>query len=404
VALVTAAPRPDSTCLRRPRAASALPPTARRRGRTFLGVALGVALGVSPRFRTRGLVAAAAAALVLTAVTGCGARVAGQAVEAAGGTASPSPTAGGSSPGTTKPGSSASPSKPALVPTDAEALSLVNTLDVSPTNTAGELDEAEAAKRLAEPMLSVVKASWRIAKPSYRISGRMPAPFQGRVYRPAPSANGDRWFVVADGTLDSDDSYAYIFRSTAADPTWKLAMATILVEGQRFPGIDEDKAGLAQVVSSSAGLAVDPAAVCVQFAKPAEQRPAWGPNMRKLDEMIADDRAQLERQKVTKDGTSKLRADAVGPVWRSADGGALVPCVMENRQKTAVSGGGALLLDGSSRYKVDVPGLKVASYVDTNITMALVWVPPATGAASTVPDVATVVTFPLDFTYVEAKR
>ncbi|MGA4544405.1 hypothetical protein ACPA54_30900 [Uniformispora flossi] len=367
-------------------------------------------MGVSPRFRTRGpvrgLVAAAAAALVLTAATGCGARVAGKAVEAAGDTASPSPTGSGSTGGGSKPTGSPSPTKPRLVPTDAEAISLLKALDVSPKTASGELDEAEAAKRLAEPMLSVVKASWRIAKPSFRISGGMPTPYQPRVYRPAPSANGDRWFVIADGEPDlSEDRFIYVFRATAADPAWKLAMTTILVENQPFPGIDEDASGLAQVVASPSGLATDPAAVCAQLAQPEKQRGVtWGPNQSKADRQVAELIAQQARQSVSAKVAREVRPEAVGPVWRTPTGGAMVPCVLTNKwTNTVVDGRPPMEWNGKSRYKAETPGFRVTSFVDTNIGMSLVWIPPAAGAAATTPDVAADVVYPLDFTYQKAK-
>lgn len=242
-------------------------------------------MGVSPRFSARAasrrLLALAAAATALAAVAGCGAGAAGKVVEAAGGTASATPSPSGSA----APSPSRSAGKPVLAPDDDEALRIARAVRLAPTAADGKFDEAEVGKYVAEPMLSILKANWKTEKPAYRAEPDLPPVTDPLVYRTAPAANGDRWFMVVEriGT----DRPVFVFRSSAKDPAWKLALFTYLVEdvdGKRFLGVEEDGSGAALTVSSADGLSADPAAVCTQSADATPSKTfGWGPNVAAME-------------------------------------------------------------------------------------------------------------------------
>ncbi|MDI2129037.1 hypothetical protein [Yinghuangia seranimata] len=354
----------------------------------------------------RGLCVGALAGAVVIAAAGCGTGVAGKAVEAAGGSASATPSGTGSRPGGSA-SASASPTTPkAPAPTDAEALRIVRAVDLGPTTPSGELDEVAAAKQLAEPMLSIVKASWRLEKPEYRMGGALEDLDDPLVYRTAPAANGDRWFMVVDRA--TKDQPVYVFRATAADPAWKLAFASYMVDnvdGRRFLGLNEDKNGAAEIVSSAAGLAADPAKVCAESTDETPSKTyGWGPNEAAAEAATAKAVAESAKHGAKTTVTRKLRPEQVGPVWRYGDGGALVPCLRENAWTETMKPGQAITWDGKSPFKDDTPDFAVTSYTRTNISMELIWVPPTIGTASSMPDLAASDAYLYDFTFKEAKR
>ncbi|MCF2526267.1 hypothetical protein [Yinghuangia soli] len=360
---------------------------------------------------------AVAAVLTLT-LSGCGlGGPAGKAVEAASAerTATAVPEASAApGPATRKPDGTKSPSataspSPAGSPSDAEALAILARVDISAATPSGGLDEAAAAKLLADPMLSLVKASWRLAKPRFRLDGPLIGTLRSpEVLRPAPAPGGDNWFAVSGRDSDGTEIFA-VFRKTAAEPVWKLAMLSHVQEGLILPGIRKDK-GTAETIDAAAGgsgLAADPAGTCAALI---EQRGArrlepgqWGPNLLDEESKIAEYIAEERSQGLSNELTVKPRTDAVGPVWRTTDGGALVPCVRENRWKVNVRPGyGAIVQEGKSRYLDDVPGEKITGWVDTNISMDFIHIPPSGNTVSK-PDIMAGVTYPLDYSSTPAR-
>ncbi|NUU20859.1 MAG: hypothetical protein HOV68_04990, partial [Streptomycetaceae bacterium] len=183
---------------------------------------------VSNRRRIR--VAAAAGVAALMAVLGACADDADRR-PAASGSASPdtaSPQQPASPPTETSAIVPTAPPTPTTSPADAEILNLLATLDVAPQTAKGGLDEAAAAKRLAEPMLSLVKASWRVVRPEWRLDGNLGTLADPRIWRPATSPGADTWVGVSGFLGTGGHDALFLFRSTPADPTWKLAFVSFL--------------------------------------------------------------------------------------------------------------------------------------------------------------------------------
>lgn len=358
-------------------------------------------MGVSPRFSARAasrrLLAVVAAATALAAVAGCGAGVAGKAVKAADGTASATPAPSG--PATPAPSGSAA--KPALAPTDDEALRIGRAVRLAPATADGNFDEAEAGKYVAEPMLSILKANWKTEKDSYRAEPTLPPVQDALVYRTTASANGDRWFMVVEriGT----DRPVFVFRSSAKDPAWKLALFTYLVEdvdGKRFLGVDEDASGAALTVASADGLSADPAAVCTQSADATPSKTfGWGPNVAAMEANTASQLAADRKDGFETTVTRQTRSGDFGPVWRYGDGGAIVPCVRDSRWTTGVGKGSVIRWRESQFRAVTGPDFAVTSYTVTNTAVELVWIPPKVGTSSSKPDVMATDQRPTDFTF-----
>lgn len=360
------------------------------------------------RHRFRAVVGVVAAAVALG---GCASGPAGKVVDAAQetrgpGALTPSPSAPGPS-ASSAPPASGTPS-PSASPSDAEALRVFRTLDIAPLKADGTLDEAETAKRLAEPMLSIVKASFRIAKPDYRVDGR---PSDGisdeRVLRAAPSPTGDRWFAVSGTSEDwrpgteEGAGRLFVFHSTAADPTWRLTAVASMLADTAFPDLRVGPDGVAETVTSDAGLVMPLGTVC-QAAVDARDKTAaaaWGPSMQKGAASVADHIQEGKDIGLKHVYSAKLRTDVAGPVFRTSDGGALVPCVTENRWTASVMPGyGPMTMKGNSRYLLDTPGTKITGYVDTNISMQFLTIP-TTGK----PDFVAGLTYPLDYSQTKAR-
>ncbi|WP_345675277.1 hypothetical protein [Yinghuangia aomiensis] len=328
--------------------------------------------------------------------------MAGKAVEATRGTASATPSASGSA----APAPSGSAAKPALAPADDEALRIARAVRLAPTAADGGFDEAEAGKYVAEPMLSILKANWKTEKAEYRAEPKLP-PVRDPlvrdplVYRTAPSANGDRWFMVVEriGT----DRPVFVFRSSAEDPVWKLALFTYLVEdvdGKRFLGVDEDASGAALTVASADGLSADPAAVCAQSADATPSKTfGWGPNVAAMEANTARQLAADRKDGFETTVTRQARSGDFGPVWRYGDGGAIVACVRDNHWTTGAGKGSVIRWRESSFQAVTGPDFAVTSYTATNTAVELVWIPPKVGTSSSKPDVMATDQHLTDFTF-----
>lgn len=357
------------------------------------------------RLAARRRVDAVIGVVVAVLVTGaCSTGVAGKVVDAA---AKEVPThAVAPAPGsaTNSPPPTASTPDAVPTPSEDEARRVVRTVPVVPTKTDGTLDDAEAARRFAEPVLSLVRASWRIAKPDYRLSGQLVPGFTvADVWRPPTSPGGDRWFAVSGTDVYDPEPKFLVFRAGAADPAWKLAFVTHMWEGTSFPGIALTPDKAAQTVSSGAGLVGDPGAACAALTA-RQNAAAWGPHVEETDRQRLKSLNEEVPYGINTTFFSKsCPNDAVGPVWRAADGGALVPCVQQNRWAAELAPGASpIAWYGESRYLEETPDLRMRSWVDTNISMVLIHIPASGTAAppTAKPDVAATVTYPLDWTFV----
>ncbi|WP_436777454.1 hypothetical protein [Yinghuangia sp. YIM S09857] len=358
--------------------------------------------------KVKAFVGAVAAALVLG---GCALGPAGRVADAAHERRGPGPGALPTSPPTPSASPSALPSAsavPSASPSDTEALNIFRTLELAPLKADGKLDEEEAARRLAEPMLSLVKASWRIAKPKFRLDGRLAfGIIDEKVWRAAPTPGGDRWFAVS-GTYKYEDADGergtgriFVFRATAADPTWKFAFGGHTLAETALPPLSEGADGYVPAVTSDDGLVMPVGRACQAHLDVRDRASAaqWGPTVNKGVAEFEDYADSYESAGLNAVYTGKLRTDAVGPVWRTSDGGALVPCLVENRWTIAVKPGyGPMTQTGESRYLLDVEGSKIRGYVDTNISMKLLVIP-TTGK----PDFVAGLTYPLDYTQTAAR-
>lgn len=205
----------------------------------------------------------------------------------------------------------------------------------------------------------------------------------------ASGAEGDAWILVArqvsahtvgDSENRVDMAWSLYHQQRASGP-WRKAFVAHAPTKKTLPRVADGKKGAARTVSSGAGLSVDPMKVCGELSDyvtgkgGSSTRLEWSQQIDTFRSTSGDTKALRKEAGGAQSVSTKVdgRRSPLGPVWRTDDGGALVPCVSVGTL-TADMGPGRWTQFGSSGWD-GTSGIKWNKYTSSTMRMMILKIP-----------------------------